>query len=44
VGAGLAGQVLGRRGFAWLGDGHHENAVLAVLALAATVALVSSVL
>jgi len=44
LGACLAGQVLGRRGFAWLGDGHHENAVLAVLALAATVALVSSVL
>jgi uncharacterized membrane protein YfcA len=42
--AGLAGQVIGRRGFAWLSDGRHEDAVLAVLAITAVVALVSSVL
>ncbi len=40
--AGLAGQVLGRRGFALLGAGRHEDAVLAVLAVTAVVALVSS--
>lgn len=42
--AAVAGQVLGRRGFALLGGHRHENAVLAVLAGTAVVALVSSVL
>ena len=42
--AGIAGQVLGRRGFALLGGDRHENAVLAVLAVTAVVALASSVL
>lgn len=42
--AGMAGQVLGRRGFALLGGDRHENAVLAVLAAAAIAALASSVL
>jgi len=42
--AALAGQVLGRRGFALLRGERHEDAVLAVLALTAIVALVSSVL
>lgn len=41
--AGLAGQVAGRRGFARLALGRHEDAMLAVLALTAVVALVSSV-
>jgi uncharacterized protein len=44
LGAGLVGQVLGRRGFALLRGGHHEDAMLAVLAVTAVVALVSSVL
>jgi hypothetical protein len=44
LGAGLAGQVAGRRAFAWLAGGHHEDAVLIVLAATAVVALVSSVL
>lgn len=42
--AGIAGQVLGRRGFALLGGDRHENAVLTVLAVTAVVALASSVL
>jgi uncharacterized membrane protein YfcA len=42
--AGAAGQVIGRRGFAWLSGGRHEDALLAVLAVTAVVALVSSVL
>jgi uncharacterized membrane protein YfcA len=42
--AGLAGQVIGRRGFALLRGGRHEDAMLAVLAVTAVVALVSSVL
>ncbi|HEV7806052.1 MAG TPA: sulfite exporter TauE/SafE family protein [Solirubrobacteraceae bacterium] len=42
--AGIAGQVIGRRGFAWLSGGRHEDALLAVLAVTAVVALVSSVL
>jgi uncharacterized membrane protein YfcA len=41
---GLAGQLLGRRAFAWLGGDRHEGAVLAVLAMTAVVALASSVL
>jgi len=41
VAASAAGQVLGRRAFAWLGD-RHERAVLIVLALTALVALGSS--
>jgi len=36
-----AGQVVGRRGFAWLGD-RYETAVLIVLALTAFVALGST--
>jgi uncharacterized membrane protein YfcA len=44
LGAGLAGQVAGRRAFAWLAGGRHEDAVLIVLAATAVVALVSSVL
>jgi uncharacterized membrane protein YfcA len=42
--AGLAGQVLGRRGFALLRGERHEDAMLAVLAVTAVVALVSSAL
>jgi uncharacterized membrane protein YfcA len=42
--AGIAGQILGRRGFALLGGDRHENAVLGVLAVTAVVALASSVL
>ncbi|MEJ7797731.1 MAG: sulfite exporter TauE/SafE family protein [Solirubrobacteraceae bacterium] len=42
--AGLAGQLLGRRGFALLRGARHEDAVLAVLAVTAIVALASSVL
>lgn len=42
--AALAGQVVGRRGFALLDGERHENALLAVLVLTAVVALVSSVL
>lgn len=41
--AAVAGQLLGRRGFARLHGDRHENAVLAVLAGAALVALVASV-
>jgi uncharacterized membrane protein YfcA len=44
LGAGLVGQVVGRRAFAWLAGGRHEDAVLVVLAVTAIVALVSSVL
>jgi uncharacterized protein len=44
LGAGLVGQVLGRRGFALLRGDRHEDAMLAVLAVTAVVALVSSVL
>jgi uncharacterized membrane protein YfcA len=44
LGAGLAGQVAGRRAVAWLSGGRHEDAVLFVLAATAVVALVSSVL
>jgi uncharacterized membrane protein YfcA len=42
--AGLAGQLAGRRVFAWLAGGRHEDAVLGVLALTAVIALVSSAL
>ncbi|MGI8730942.1 MAG: TSUP family transporter, partial [Solirubrobacteraceae bacterium] len=42
--AAIAGQVLGRRGFALLGGDRHENAVLVVLAVTAVVALASSAL
>ena len=42
--AALAGQLLGRRGFALLRGERHENAVLAVLALTAVVAMSASVL
>jgi uncharacterized membrane protein YfcA len=41
--AGLAGQVLGRRAFAWLAGDRHEGAVLAVLAVTAVVALAASI-
>ena len=41
--AGLAGQVLGRRVFAWLQGERYERAVLALLAVTALVALVASV-
>jgi uncharacterized membrane protein YfcA len=44
LGAGLAGQVVGRRGFALLRGERHEDAMLVVLAVTAVVALVSSVL
>lgn len=44
VAAALAGQVAGRRAFAWLAGDRHEDAVLAVLAVAAVVAMASSVL
>jgi uncharacterized membrane protein YfcA len=40
--AGLAGQLLGRRAFAWLHGERYENAVLVVLALTALVALATS--
>jgi len=43
LGAGIAGQVLGRRGFALLGGDRYEAAVLVVLALTALVALASTV-
>lgn len=43
IGAGLAGQVLGRHAFAWLRGERYERAVLALLALTALVALVASV-
>ncbi|MDP2711304.1 MAG: sulfite exporter TauE/SafE family protein [Solirubrobacteraceae bacterium] len=44
LGAGLAGQVLGRRAFAWLRGARYEHAVLAVLAASALVALGASVI
>jgi uncharacterized membrane protein YfcA len=44
LGAGVAGQVLGRRAFAWLRGERYERAVLALLALAALAALAGSVL
>jgi uncharacterized membrane protein YfcA len=44
LGAGVAGQVLGRRAFAWLRGERYERAVVAVLALAALAALAGSVL
>jgi uncharacterized membrane protein YfcA len=40
--AGAAGQLLGRRAFAWLGGERYEAAVLAMLAATALVALASS--
>jgi uncharacterized membrane protein YfcA len=40
--AGIAGQLLGRRGFGRLREEHYERAVLAVLAVTALVALASS--
>lgn len=42
--AAVAGQLLGRRAFAWLHGERYERAVLAVLALTALVALAASVL
>ena len=42
--AGVAGQVLGRRAFAWLRGERYERMVLVVLALSALVALTGSVL
>ena len=42
--AGLAGQLLGRRAFAWLHGQRYERAVLALLAVTALVALTASVL
>ena len=42
--AGLAGQLLGRRGFGWLQGERYERAVLSALALTALVALATSVL
>ena len=42
--AALAGQVAGRRAFAWLHGERHERAVLAVLVLSALAALAASVL
>jgi uncharacterized membrane protein YfcA len=44
LGAGVAGQVLGRRAFAWLRGERYERAVLGVLALSALGALAGSVL
>ncbi len=41
--AAVVGQVLGRRGFELLGGHRHENAVLAVLAMTAVLALASSI-
>ena len=41
--AGLAGQLLGRRAFAWLRGDRYENAVLAVLALTALIAVATSI-
>jgi len=41
--AGLAGQLIGRRLFARLAGDGHENAVLIVLAVAALIALATSV-
>jgi uncharacterized protein len=41
--AGLAGQLLGRRAFAWLHGERYERAVLALLAVTALVALTASV-
>lgn len=41
--AGLAGQLLGRRAFAWLRGERYERAVLALLAVTALVALTASV-
>ena len=42
--AALAGQVAGRRAFAWLQGERYERAVLAVLVLSALAALAASVL
>jgi len=42
LGAGLAGQIVGRRLFARLAGGGHENVVLVVLAAAALIALATS--
>jgi uncharacterized membrane protein YfcA len=44
LGAAAAGQVLGRRAFAWLRGERYERAVLGVLVLSALTALVASVL
>ena len=44
LGAGVAGQVLGRRAFAWLRGERYERAVVVVLALSALGALAGSVL
>jgi hypothetical protein len=44
LGAGLLGQLLGRRAFAWLQGERYERAVLALLATSAVVALLASVL
>ncbi len=44
LGAALAGQVAGRRAFAWLEGERYERAVLAVLVLSALAALAASVL
>lgn len=43
IGAGLAGQLLGRRAFAWLQGERYEVAVLALLTLTALIALVAGV-
>ena len=43
IGAGLAGQLLGRRAFAWLQGERYEVAVLALLMLTALIALVAGV-
>ncbi len=43
LGAALAGQLAGRRAFAWLEGERHERAVLAVLVLSALAALAASV-
>jgi uncharacterized membrane protein YfcA len=43
IAAGVAGQLLGRRAFAWLEGDRYENAVVALLAVTAAVAVVSTV-
>ncbi|MEA2224650.1 MAG: uncharacterized protein QOH83_3026, partial [Solirubrobacteraceae bacterium] len=43
LGAGVAGQLLGRRAVAWLRGDRYERAVLALLAVTALVALTASV-
>jgi len=43
LGAGVVGQLLGRRAFAWLRGQRYERAVLALLAVTALVALTTSV-